>query len=308
MNCLNYDDAQSILTWSEAVDAIRAGHLLPKPDLRDSLIGPKNGLLLNRTARIEKIGYGVKVESVFNRNAFQGLPNTHGVVLVYASENGVLRGIIDSHIVTDLKTVADSVLGAMLLARKDSKHLVIIGAGRVAANLAKAYYALFPKLEKISIWARRIEQAQALVAKLQSLAISLTATSDLPDALMTADIVSSATMAEQPIILGEWIRQGTHIDLIGAFTPIMREADDTLMAMANLYVDHHETTWRIGEISIPMESGAIPLDHVKGDLYDLMIYPQIQRRTPQEITVFKNGGGAHLDLMVADRMLSKIGR
>ncbi|MBJ9984622.1 ornithine cyclodeaminase [Acinetobacter sp. S40] len=307
MNFLNYEQAKNAINWHEAVNAIRQGHLLPRAHLHDVLIGPAEAMLLNRTARIEGLGYGVKVESVFNENASKGLPNTHGAVLAYSPENGVLRGVIDSHIITDFKTAADSVLGASLLARPESNHLVIIGAGRVAKNLAQAYSALFTELKKISIWARQIEQAKKLVDELKLLSLPAQVATNLPDTLATADIVSSATMAKQPVVLGKWIRAGTHVDLIGAFTADMREADDELMARAQLYVDNLETTKNVGELSIPMNVGMIPADHVLGDLYDLVAKGQFNTVQGHGITVFKNGGGAHLDLMIADCVLKKLG-
>lgn len=304
---LDHRNAKDLLSWPDAVDALRQGHRLPRAEMHDSLMGPPDGMLLNRTARIEGIGYGVKVESVFNANANKGLPNTHGAVLLYAPDTGVLRAVIDSHLITDLKTAADSVLGATLLARPDSQHLVIVGAGRVAANLAHAYSALFPSLERITIWARRIEQAQALCTQLKALPTLVTAAPDLPSALATADIVSAATMARQPVLLGQWIRPETHVDLIGAFTADMREADDALIANAALYVDNRETTRHIGDIAGPIASGAVPGDHVRGDLYDLIGERAANSPTQHSITAFKNGGGAHLDLMIADRLLRKIG-
>jgi ornithine cyclodeaminase len=215
--------------------------------------------------------------------------------------------MIDSRIVTDLKTVADSVLGAVLLARQDSRHCVIVGAGRVAANLAQAYSELFPGLETISIWARRPEQARALATRLAGLPVPVRAVADLPAALATADIVSSATTAREPVLLGKWIRSGTHVDLIGAFTADMREADDALIAAARLYVDSHETTRHVGEIAMPIASGAVPHDHVRGDLYDLIAGRRSDSPAGSGITVYKNGGGAHLDLMIADRMLRAVG-
>ncbi|MFD2013707.1 ornithine cyclodeaminase family protein [Acinetobacter vivianii] len=307
MNFLDDAQVRNTINWQEAVAALRNGHLLPRAQLHDVLIGPPQAMLLNRTARIEGLGYGVKVESVFNENASKGLPNTHGAVLAYSPDNGILRGVIDSHVITDFKTATDSVLGASLLARPESKHLVIIGAGRVAKNLSQAYSALFPQLEKISIWARQIEQATKLVDELKRLGLPIHVASDLPATLATADIVSSATMATQPIILGEWIRSGTHVDLIGAFTPDMREADDELIARANLYVDNLETTQHVGEITIPMKAGAIPSDHVMGDLYDLVKIDRPYSKPNHDITVF-NGGGAHLDLMIADCVLKKMGQ
>ncbi|MDC5170228.1 ornithine cyclodeaminase, partial [Acinetobacter baumannii] len=170
-----------------------------------------------------------------------------------------------------------------------------------------AYSALFPQLKKISIWSRRLNQSQALVKKLDGLSVPVVAASDLQLALSTADIVSSATMAQQPILKADWIRSGTHIDLIGAFTPDMREADDQLIAASQLYVDNLETTWNIGEIVIPIANGKISKDHIRGDLYRLVNSNSENFRNQYDITVFKNGGGAHLDLMIADAMLKKLG-
>ncbi|WP_321945299.1 ornithine cyclodeaminase family protein [Paraburkholderia sp. J10-1] len=304
---ISYEEAKDVLSWSAAVDALRDGHLRPKAEMRDLLFGPPDGMMLSRAARIEGIGYGVKAEAVFNGNAARRLPNTHGAVLLYAPDTGVLRAVIEARVITDIKTAADSVLGAMLLARPDSRHLVIVGAGVVACNLARAYSALFPELRSISIWARRTEQAQALSAQLSALPVAVAAITDLRSAVATADIVSTATPAQQPILQGAWIRPGTHVDLIGAFTAEMREADDALIASAKLYVDSHETTRHIGEIAAPIASGAVPADLVLGDLYDLVNGRVPVSRTPSTITAFKNGGGAHFDLMIADRLLKKLG-
>lgn len=304
---LSYDDARQALDWPEAVEALRQGHRLPRAEMHDLLFGPAHGMLLARAARIEGIGYGVKSESVFNTNAARGLPNTHGAVLLYAPDTGVLRAVIESRLITDLKTAADSVLGASLLARPDSRHLVIVGAGIVAENLARAYSAVFPSVQRISIWARRPEQAQALAGRLAELPASVSAVTDLPAALVSADIVSTATMAQHPIVQGSWIRPGTHVDLVGAFTAGMREADDQLIAAAQLYVDSHETTGHIGEITGPISSGAVTASHVLGDLYDLVGDNAPIERTAAAITAFKNGGGAHLDLMIADCLVRKMG-
>lgn len=304
---LSYDDAAAVLSWPEAVEALRQGHLQPRAEMHDLLFGPAQGMLLTRAARIEGIGFGVKSESVFNDNAARGLPNTHGAVLVYAPDTGVLRAVIESRLVTDLKTAADSVLGATLLARPDSRHLVIVGAGAVAGNLARAYSALFPALERISIWARRPDQAQALSTRLAGLPNTVTAAPDLPAALATADIVATATMAQHPVVRGAWVRPGTHVDLVGAFTAEMREADDALIASARLYADCHETTRHVGEIALPIASGAVSPGHLQGDLYDLVAGQASILRTPLDITAFKNGGGAHLDLMIADILLKKMG-
>jgi ornithine cyclodeaminase/alanine dehydrogenase-like protein (mu-crystallin family) len=307
LSVLTYDAVVHLLDWRGAIEALRQGHQLARPQLGDLLIGPAEAMLLNRAAYIAGLGYAVKAETVIPGNAAKGLPSVQGAVLLFDAETGSVRGIIESKLVTEYKTAADSVLAAQLLARPDSRHLLIVGAGTVAASLARAYSAIFPTLERISIWARRPEQAKALIASLKEVGTELTVTADLKTAARTADIVSTATMSREPILFGDWIRPGTHVDLIGAFTPDMREADDTLMAKGKVFVDCRQTTIDcIGELMQPIAAGAITRSDIRGDLYDLIASTISMRQTSSEITVFKNGGGAHLDLMIATYIANAI--
>ncbi|MFT3691301.1 ornithine cyclodeaminase family protein [Paenirhodobacter sp.] len=297
---LSYDAAIGRLDWPGAVEALRQGHGLPRAQIADVFLGPPTGTMMSRSAFIPGLGYGAKTFTVFDGNAAIGLPTVQGAMLVFDSETGVLQAVVDSPLVTEFKTAADSVLGASLLARPDSRHLLIVGAGTVAASLVRAYTAVLPGIERVTVWARRAEQARELVAGLKGIGADLAVTEDLQTAVGQADIISSATMARQPVILGDWVRPGTHVDLIGAFKADMREADDALMAKASLFVDSRETTLNhIGELLIPIASGAITRDSVRGDLYDLVRPGALRRQSGEDITVFKNGGGAHLDLMIA---------
>lgn len=307
-NLLTYDDAVDALNWIDAVDALRQGHLLPRAEIADLFLGPPTATLLNRAAFIEGLGYGVKAVTVLDGNAAKGLPTVQGAMMVYAQDTGALEAIIESKLVTEYKTAADSVLGATMLARNDSRHLLIVGAGTVAGSLARAYSALFPDLERISVWARRIEQAESLVAPLSDLSADIFAARDLQSAVAEADIVTSATMAREPVLRGDWLRPGTHVDLIGAYKADMREADDTLISRGSLFVDSRETTiHHIGELMIPIASGAITEADILGDFYDLVQPGAIARTSQEEITVFKNGGGAHLDLMIALYIAKAVG-
>lgn len=304
---LTPSDCVPFLTWPGAVSALRRGHLLARPQQGDLLLGPENGRLLNRAAWIAGLGFAIKGDSVFAGNAARGLASVQGAVLLYDPDCGALRAVIDSAVVTQWKTAADSLLGAQCLARPDSRHLLIVGAGVVAATLARAYDAGFAGLTRISIWSRRPEQAQALAASLGDLRAQVQAVSDLAQAVGQADIVSAATMSRDPVIRGDWVRAGTHVDLIGAYTPQMREADDALIARALVYVDFTDTVVDvIGEIMAPIASGAITRDHVRGDLYDLVAAPGSSRQSSDQVTLFKNGGGAHLDLMIAAYVMEAV--
>lgn len=297
---LSHEGAAGRLDWRDAVEALRQGHALPPAEIRDVFLGPPTGTMMSRSAFIDGLGYGAKTFTVFDGNAARGLPTVQGAMLVFDGETGTLQAIVDSPLVTEFKTAADSVLGASLLARPDSRHLLVVGAGTVAASLVRAYTTVLPAIERVSVWARRPQQAQDLIEGLDGIEADLAAVSDLPAAVGRADIVSAATMARQPVILGDWVRPGTHVDLIGAFKADMREADDALIARAALFVDSRATTLgHIGELLIPIASGVITADDVLGDLYDLVRPDARRRQSAEEITLFKNGGGAHLDLMIA---------
>jgi len=304
---ITHDAAVGRLDWPGAVAALKGGHALPRAEIRDTFLGPSDGTMMTRSAFIAGLGYGAKPFTVFDANPSRGLPTVQGAMLVFDKDDGHLRAIVENRLVTTFKTAADSVLGASLLARPDSRHLLIVGAGTVAASLVQAYTAVLPGIETVTVWARRPEQARALVAGLAGIGADLRATADLQAAVGQADIVSTATMARQPVVLGDWVRPGTHVDLIGAYKADMREADDALLARARLFVDSRETTAHIGELLIPLGSGAITEDSIRGDLYDL-VQPGVQGRTSNDdITVFKNGGGAHLDLMIASWIIARLG-
>lgn len=297
---ITYDDAIDRLSWQGAVQALRTGHQLPRAQVEDIFLGPADGTMMSRGAYIPGLGYGAKTFTVFSGNAAFGLPAVQGAMMVFEPENGQLTAIVESRLITEYKTAADSVLGSLLLARTDSRCLLIVGAGTVAHSLVNAYSCLFPRLEHICVWSRRPEQAEALAQSYRHLHMKITAVTDLPAAAAEADIISTATMARQPVLHGSWVNPGTHVDLIGAFKADMREADDELITKGTLFVDSRETTIRhIGELTIPIETGVIAADDVRGDLYDLVNRIAPFRRSAAEITVYKNGGGAHLDLMVA---------
>ncbi len=305
---LTYENTAGALNWIDTVEALRAGHLLPKAEVGDVFLGPATATLLSRSAYIPGLGYGVKAVTVMDANPARGLPTVQGAMMLYDPDGGTIRAIIDSRLITEFKTAGDSVLGASLLARPDSRHLLVIGAGTLAGGLVRAYSAYFPEIEKISIWARRPEQAQQLVAELDDVRAELVACADLQAAVAEADIISTATMAREPVLPGAWVRPGTHVDLIGAYKADMREADDTLIERGMLFVDSRDTTiHHIGELMMPIAAGVITEQDVRGDLYDLVSGAVAGRHDPEDITVFKNGGGAHLDLMTAAYITKAVG-
>lgn len=286
------------LDWLALTEALADGHRRPSPQVEDVLMGRGDDRLLSRAAWIDGLGVGVKSVTVFPENAAQGRPSVQGAMLVFDDHTGAIRAVIDNALITRWKTAGDSLLGARLLARGDARRLLIVGAGAVAASLIDAYGALIPDLE-VTVWARRSDAAQALADRYPGTRVAR----DLEAAVAEADIVSTCTMARTPVIRGDWLRPGQHLDLIGAYTPDMREADDRALQRARVFVDARATTiGHIGELMIPLASGAIAESDVLGDLRDL-VAGRAGRGSQDEITLFKNGGGAHLDLMTAGVIL-----
>ncbi len=280
-------EAEALLTWAGLTDALEAGHRLPRADIKDVLLHNGPNALLNRTAWINGMGQLVKVATVFPGNA-PGKPTINGAVTLYDDATGVLSAIVDFHLVTKWKTAGDSLLSAKRLARKDARNILLVGAGNVARSMVQAYASHFPDA-RFTVWSRNRDTAAAM---------GLPVADDLQTAVQTADIICTATMARTPIIKGAWLQPGQHLDLIGAYAPGMREVDDTAMSRARIFVDAHATTvHHIGELIDPLANGTITEGDIIADFYD---DPGLfTRQSGDDITIAKNGGGAHLDLMTA---------
>ena len=286
------------LSWADAVEALRKGHTLPRAAISDMLMPMAEGELLTRSAAISGLGAGTKSVTIRPNNPALSPPvaSVQGLFTLFDEERGHPVALIDGALLTFWKTVADSLLGASYLAPSDPKSLAVIGTGPIAQGLLEGYVTLFPALTDIRIWGRTRERAQAIA---DEMTFPLIVCDSAEDAVRGADIITSATASRSPVIKGEWVKQGAHIDLVGAHGPDMREADDALISSASLFVDSRETVLEhIGELRIPIAKRLISPVDVKGDLYDLVM-ANIHRRGDDEITLFKNGGGAHLDLMMA---------
>lgn len=293
-----FAEGEAQLDWIGLTDAIAAGHHLPKAEIADSFLYRGDDTLLNRAAWIDGLGLAVKSATIFPGNAARDMPTINGGVSLYSDDAGILQAIVDFHLVTKWKTAGDSLLAARRLARADSAVILIVGAGTVARSLVEAYSAAFPEAQFL-IWNRTAAKAQELADGYAH----VTAAGDLAEAVGQADIVSCATMSTEPVLKGAWLRPGTHVDLIGAYRPDMREADDAVLTRGRLFVDSLDTTvGHIGEIKDPIARGVIRESDIVADYYDLGTFV---RQSEDEITVFKNGGGAHLDLMVSRYILDR---
>jgi len=294
---IDFEKGEAGLDWLALTDAFAEGHRCPKADVRDVFMYAGENTLLNRSAWIDGLGLAVKCATIFPGNRSQAKPVVGGAVNLFSGLDGRLEAVLDFHLVTKWKTAADSLLGARRLARNDSRNVLIVGAGTVGMSLRHAYAAAFPEA-KFTIWNRSVRRAEVFAETFPDVAIA----TELETAVASADIVTCATMSTEPVIKGEWLQLGQHIDLIGAYRPDMREVDDVALQRSRIFVDSRETTMdHIGELKIPLSKGAISPDDIQADFYQL---DRFQRADASEITLFKNGGGAHLDLMTCRFILA----
>src|SRR5450755_3493341 len=249
-------------------------------------------------AWVEGRYYGVKIINIAPGNAARGLPGLHASYLLHDATSGVPLALIDGNELTARRTAAASALAASWLARRDARHLLVVGAGRVARLLPDAYRAV-RGIDRVSIWTRSAPQAESFADELRGRGIAAMAVPDLEAATGDADIVSCATLATTPLIHGRWLRRGSHLDLIGSFAPSMREADDDCFVDAALYVDTEEALHKSGELLEPMNRGVFAPADVRGTLTTLARGEAAGRRTAGERTVFKAVGMALEDLAAA---------
>lgn len=317
MRRLSAEILERHVDWPGLMGAIEAGHRRPRAEIGDTMLYSKGRKYLVRSAWITGLGACTKAVTVYPENpaSTPTRPSVQGQVILFDEETGAPSALLDGPAETRLKTAADSGLGSRLLSRKDSACLLMVGAGNMATPLIQAHIAARPSLQTVLIWNRTQDKAKMLADRLDiELPVRCRAVSDLSSSVAQADIVSAATMADTPLIKGQWLRPGQHVDLVGAYTPHMREADDAALARARIFVDSFDTTLdHIGELAIPLNQGTLTREAILGDFYDLIDKDPssgsssdlTQPRKPSDITLFKNGGGAHLDLMVSAHLAAR---
>jgi ornithine cyclodeaminase len=297
MRMIHAEALRAALPWPALEEALaamfRQGCAAP---LRHRHALPADGTLLLMPAWNAAFS-GVKVVHVLPANAAQGLPAVQASYLLSDAATGQALALLDGGELTDRRTAAASTLAGRFLARPDSRRLLVLGSGKVAAALAEAWCARFP-IEEAAIWSRNPDHAARLAARLAAQGLPARAAAS-PDP-RGFDIVSAATLAEAPLIRGAEVAPGTHVDLVGAFRPGMREADSALLARASLAVDTRAGALaEAGDIVQAIAEGAITEAHVAADLAELCRGAHPGRRRAEEITVFKSVGWAGEDLAAA---------
>ncbi|WP_019172801.1 ornithine cyclodeaminase family protein [Pseudaminobacter salicylatoxidans] len=239
---------------------------------------------------------GVKIVTVSPDNNAIGKPAVMGLYLLLDGTTGEPQALIDGQRLTQWRTACASALAATYLAREDASRLLIVGAGAVAQFLARAHAAVRP-IRQVSIWNRTPANAQKVANELRAEGFDAIVSDDLDADAAEADIISCATISNTPLIRGNVLQPGTHIDLVGAFTPDMRESDDEAIRRARVYVDTRAgATKEAGDIVQALASGALSADGIVADLHELARGQKPGRRKAEEITLFKSVGAALEDL------------
>ena len=268
------------------------------------LTGQGDSLLTMPAWRRGGLG-GVKIVTVHPRNPAAGLPSVQAQFFAFDTATGAPLALLDGTTLTNRRTAAVSALATQLLARSDAQHLLIVGAGALAQALAAAHLAV-RTYSTATLHARDPAKGRAAARALQDQGLAIVAADDLEAAVAAADVIVVATTATAPIIRGAWVRPGTHVCLMGAFTKSMAEADVALLVAARLFADTRAgVVAKGGEVAQAIASGALAPEAIEDDLVGLVARTTPVARRPTDITVFKSVGSAAFDLVAAELILRR---
>ena len=303
MRVIGASEVHAALDWEQLIEALRQmfrnGCTVPVRHHHTIPVGggePDATLLLMPAWQTGK-HIGVKLATVFPSNGEKSLPAVMGTYLLLDGKTGSPIAMIDGPALTLRRTAAASALAASYLARPDAERLLLVGTGALIPHLLAAHAAVRP-IHNVLVWGRDADKAARLAHRLDRRDLRVTSTTDLAGAVRGAHIISCATLSKEPLILGEWLPKGVHLDLVGGFTPAMREADDTCFAGADVWIDTDEALVKAGDLLHPIASGALRREDVRGTLADLAATRSLAR-DPSARTVFKSVGTALEDLAAA---------
>ncbi len=318
MRIISAADIADVLTFPELIETLRSAfrasavtpvrhhHAISLPDQSDAtLLVMPSWTDFSAQGHSDRGYIGVKIASVFPDNAGRCRSTVSGVYVLMSGSSGEPLALIDGKSLTLWRTAAASALAASYLARHDAHRLLMIGAGALAPYLIDAHAAARP-VSEVLVWNRTASAAEQLAARMAGRKFSVTATADLESAVRGADIVTCATLSHEPLIHGDWLSGGVHIDLVGGFRPDMREADDAAIGRARLFVDTREGALaEAGDLVQPLQSGLISENDIAADLFDLTRGKRAGRRYHDQITLFKSVGTALEDLAAAIHVFAR---
>ena len=286
-------DLEKMFTKQELLVPMRHHHDFPNPE-----VGLDSTLLLMPAWNPGKQA-GVKIATVSPANGSFGLPAIQGIYIYLDALKGSVKAIMEAKSLTVKRTAAASALASSYLSRKDSSALLMIGTGALSPNLIKAHAAVRP-IEKVYVWGRDFDRAKAVCDALAKENFEIVPIRRIEDKIGQVDIISCATLSPTPLVLGQYLVPGQHLDLVGAYKKDMREADDTAITRSQVFVDTYEGGLKeSGDIVIPIGTGILSKDEIRADLFDLAGKKHPGRTEESSITLFKSVGHALEDLAAA---------
>lgn len=306
MIVVSAEDVHRICAWEQLVEALRLAHRSPPPLVdRSTLQWERDGetqTYFNLPAALPGVAMGTKIVTVMPANPGRPrpLPAVQALYTLFDGTSGSPLAVLDATAMTYRKTAADSALGAKLLSRPSPGVMLMVGAGDLAPYLVAAHRAVRPSIARVLVWNRTPDKAEALAGALRRDGLGAAPAGDLEAAVREADLVSCATASTSPLVMGEWLKPGAHLDLVGGFTPEMRECDDEAVRRCRLFVDSRMfAVDQPGDLGDPIRRGVIGREKVEADLFDLCAEDYALERREEDVTLYKNGGGGHLDLYTA---------
>jgi len=250
--------------------------------------------------------FGAKLISVFHGNFDRGVPSHQGLIVLFDPESGAPVCVLEAGEITAIRTAAASAVATDALARKDARHMALLGYGEQAQTHARAIRKV-RNLESITVWGRSAERAQAFAVKMQrELSIPVTASADVPSAIAQADIICTLTSSPEPILKGAWVRPGTHLNLVGSSHAGPAEVDNDLVVRSRFIADSREGVLNQGgEFLRAKKAGLVGDDHIVGEIGQVLAGAIEGRRSPDEVTVYKSLGHVVQDLSSAWALYSE---
>lgn len=301
------EEVHAALPWADLADALEDAFIAGDAEvpLRHAHALPGDGSLLLMPAWSPD-ALGVKLVTVMPGAAAHGAGTVQASYLLLDRHSGVPVALIDGEALTLRRTAAASALAAQHLARPDAERLLVIGTGRLAPWMAQAHVALQPDLAHVEVWGRNADAAEDVVEALREEGIDAEVALDLRAAVEKADLITCATTSREPLLRGAWLREGTHVDLVGAFRRDMREADDAAILRSRVVVDTYAGALaEAGDLTQPIERGVIRREHVVAELAQVLRGEVQGRITLQDVTLFKSVGTAVEDLAAARLVVSR---
>ena len=310
---MNYIDAKTInevLDYPSLIEALRQAFISDikvPPRHHHDFKNPKEGIdstLLLMPAWEESEALGVKIVTVSPNNAKYDLPSIQGLYLLFDAQKGGIEALMDGKALTAKRTAAASALASSYLSRKNSSSMLMVGTGALSIELIKAHSCV-RNIKDVYIWGRNKNKALKIVESLKN-DFNIKAVSSIEDVISKVDIISCATLSATPLLFGKDLKAGQHLDLVGAYKPNMREANDDLIKKVDIFIDTQMATKETGDIKIPLDKGIISLEDIQADLFDLCRGLHQGRQNSEQITLFKSVGHGLEDLAAAKLVKAKI--